>query len=125
MGRPRVDLEYAAFYPEVRSVTLSSGSSLSPGIDLDGLTLVGILMPSTWDGTAITFRASINGTAWFDLYDAAGNEVTLSVAPSRYIQIDPRRFVGIRYLRIRSGTGSAPVNQTASRVVQLILAAPR
>ncbi|MCX2726013.1 hypothetical protein OO015_00635 [Thermomicrobium sp. 4228-Ro] len=125
MGRPRVDLEYTAFYPEIDSVTISSGSSISPGVDLDGLTLVGILMPDTWDGTSITFQASLNGTGWYDLYDAAGNEVTLTVGPARYIQIDPQRILGIRYLRIRSGTAATPVNQTANRTLQLVTRAIR
>jgi hypothetical protein len=115
-----VDLEYTAFYPEVKSVTISTGSSLSPGVDLDGLTLVAIVMPSTWDGTTITFQVSPNGTDWYNLHDAAGSEVALTVGPSRYIQLDWQRFLGIRYLRIRSGTAATPVNQTATRTLHLV-----
>ncbi len=120
MSRPRVDLEYTVFYPEIKSVTISSGSNMSAGVDLDGLTLVAIVMPSAWDGTTITFQASTNGTDWYNLHDAAGNAVVLTVAPSRYVQLDWQRFLGIRYIRIRSGTVTTPVNQTANRILRLV-----
>lgn len=120
MPRSRVDLEYAAFYPEIMSVTIAGGSSLSGAVDLNGLSLVAILMPTAWDGTSITFQASVNGTDWFNLHDAAGNAITVTVAASRYIQLDWQRFLGIRYLRIRSGTASSPVNQTATRTLRLV-----
>jgi hypothetical protein len=120
MNRPRLDLESTVFYPEIKTVTIAAGNSLSNGVDLDGVNLVAIVMPTAWDGTSITFQASHNGTDWFNLHDAAGNAITVTVAASRYIQLDWQRFLGIRYLRIRSGTAASPTNQTATRTLRLV-----
>jgi len=120
MSRSRIDLEYAAFYPVIVSATISSGGNLSGAIDLNGLSLVAIIMPSAFDGTTLTFQASHNGTNWFELHDAAGNAITVTVGANRYIQLDWQRFLGIRYIRIRSGTASSPVNQTAARTLHLV-----
>jgi hypothetical protein len=120
MTRPRVDLEFTAFYPETRSVVIPAGGSLSDPVDLDGVKLLGIQMPSAWDAANLTFQVSANGVAYADLYNQAGSEVVVNAAAGRFIALDPALFAGIRFLRIRSGTAETPINQTAARTLLLV-----
>lgn len=121
MTRPRTDLEFTAFYPEARSVQIPANAALSDAIDLDGVTLVGIQMPSAWDAANLTFQVSVDGSTFANLYDQAGSEVTVNASAGRYIVVDHLTFLGIRYLKVRSGTSAAPVNQTASRVLTVVV----
>lgn len=105
--------------------TIPAGQSLSAAVPLavNGETLVAIQMPAAWTAAALTFQAAHDDDATFvDLYNAAGVEVTIQAAQSRYIPVDPADFRGVLFLKIRSGTGAAPVNQTADRTLILVTA---
>ena len=104
----------------VVKATIAINTALSPGVDLGGLHLCGIRMPAGWDAAAITLQVSNDGQTWRDLYDVNG-EVSIPVAASRHIALELARFVGIGgMVRVRSGTGSVPVNQTAARDIELV-----
>lgn len=120
MTRPRVDLEFTAFYPDRFVVTIPEGGSVSDVVDLDGVHLVGIQMPATWDAANITFQASADGVTFADLYNQSGSEVTVDAAAGRFIALDPTLFAGIRFLKVRSGTAATPVNQAAARTLILV-----
>jgi hypothetical protein len=113
------------------TVTIASGASLSGaahiGFALSGGgsrgTLVGIQMPSAWTAASLTFQASNDGTTFTNLYDAAGNEVSVTTDASRWIALDPADFAGITHLKVRSGTSGTAVNQGADRVLTLIVRA--
>lgn len=101
-----------------------SGASLSGSIDLIGFLLAGIQMPTGWTAASITFQASVDGTTFQDVYDTEGNEYTIAsagAAASRFIALDPRDFAGVRFLKIRSGSSAAAVNQGADRTFGLAL----
>ena len=104
------------------SVTIAASGSLSGAADLTGFTLVSIQMPTTWTAAAITFSGSLDGSTYGDVYNTAGTEYTIasaSAVASRLIILDPRDFAGVRYLKIRSGTSAATVNQAAARTLVL------
>lgn len=108
------------------TVTIANGASLSgAAVFVNGVTsLVGIVIPAAWTAAALTFQASADGTTYGDLYNTAGTEVTIpssAVAASRYIALDPSDFAGIAYLKVRSGTSAAAVNQTADRTLTLVV----
>lgn len=67
-------------YNSTNSVTVSSGQTTSGGITLGGQMVVGLLIPSTWDGGNITVQGSdtLNGT-YVDVYDSSGNICTATV----------------------------------------------
>jgi hypothetical protein len=46
-------------------------------------------------------------------------EVTLTAAADRIVRFPPDFRLGFPYLRIRSGTTAAPVNQAAARTVEI------
>ena len=103
------------------SVTISNGTALSPAVDLTQYSLVGLVMPSGWTAANLTFQGSVDNSNFFDLYDS-GAEINLgAAAASRYVLLNPAVFAGLRYLKVRSGTSAAPVNQGADRAITLVL----
>lgn len=103
------------------TVTITSGTSLSAAVDLNTMRLHRIVFPAGWDTAAMTFVGSYDGTNYNNLYDSNG-EVTASYAgAARSVVIDPAVSFGIRYWKFRSGTAAAAVNQTADRLLTLVL----
>ena len=105
---------------ETKSVTISSGSSLSSAVDLGGRKLVAIVMPSAWTAASLTFQASVDGVTYYDVYDGS-TERTVAVAASYYSMLAIGDYVGVRYLKVRSGTAASGVNQGADRTLTLVL----
>ncbi|MDR3560479.1 MAG: hypothetical protein P4N59_03410 [Negativicutes bacterium] len=109
------------------TTTIQSGQPLSDEIDLGNEQLVAIQMPTGWDAANISFQASMalaaNGGIYQDLYNDGGNEVIVVAAASRCIAINAAALsiAPLRYIRIRSGSTGTPVNQTAARILSLIL----
>lgn len=102
--------------------TIASGQSISSEIDLGSRAIIlGIIMPNVWTTASLTFQAGETGDLK-NLYDETGTEVTVSADASRVIRfknITP--WTGVRYLKVRSGTSSTPVTQTADRTLKLIV----
>lgn len=105
---------------ETLTCTIESGASLSGAVDLGGRKLVAIDMPASWTAASLTFQASVDNSTWDDLYDGA-TERALTVAASRYMHQNIADWVGVRYLKIRSGTAGTPVNQGGDRVITLVV----
>ena len=103
-------------------LTLASGSALSDPINLAGLRLFSLFIPDSWTAANLTFQASPDGGAtWANLYDRNGNELVAIATPGTCVLLDPQQFAAMPFLKIRSGTASSPVAQTADRALQLIL----
>lgn len=103
------------------SALIASGGSLSGAIDLGDHRLFAIQMPASWTTAGLTFQASYDGVTFADVLESEATEVAVSAAASKYIVIqNPARWLGIRYLKIRSGTSASAVNQGAERTLQVI-----
>jgi len=104
--------------------TIAAGAALSGPCALGALTLVGISMPATWTAAPLTFQVSPDGgTTWQELYDGAGNEITVTAAAGQFIILlaDPSYlWRGVNMVQVRSGTAAAPVNQPAGAMVNLV-----
>lgn len=103
--------ESTNFSPNVcfdNTVTITSGQTQSGAVDLDGTTLCGLLLPSTFDGTTITFQTSdtLAGT-YVDIQDGTGASASVTCAASKYIALDPLAFAGIRFLKLTAGTSQS------------------
>ena len=108
----------------VATSTIANGQSLSGVIDLEGRTMVGIIMPAAWTAASLTFQACATQTGTYsDLYDDSGIEVAVQAAAARAIAVDlaALKLAPWRYLRIRSGTSGTPVNQGAERILTLVV----
>ena len=117
-----------------RQVKIPSGAALSVHvdehtpttersfIDLAGSVLVGIEMPAGWDAADITVIGSTDGGATSkELVDDGGTAVQFVVAANRLIPVDWAAMLCPRWLRLRSGTSGTPVNQTADRLIGLVV----
>ena len=108
--------------------TIASGTSLSPAVYIGAGEIVSIDMPAGWDAASLTFQKSTDGVNFEDVHDDAGNEVTAQVTASVSITIGEgtaagkakrEDFLGAPFLKIRSGTSAAPVNQGAERQLKV------
>lgn len=109
-----------------KTATIAINASLSGEVDLEGFTLVSIIMPAAWTAANLTFQASdVTGGTFQDVYDDQGVEVTVQAAASRSIGIDllAGALAGFRFIKIRSGTTGTPVNQAAARTLTLAVKA--
>jgi len=102
-------------------VTIANGGSLSPAIDLALGRLTRIIMPAAWDTANLTFQTSMDGVTWNNFYDSYGTEYTVTAAAARSILIPLADFIGVQFIKIRSGTNASPVNQTADRALTLVV----
>lgn len=108
----------------VVTVTIANAASLSGAADTRGYAAAGIVIPSDWvTATSITFQGSPDNSNWFNLYDDSGTEVVATVAASRAVSFDviAGAVAPWRYLKVRSGTSAAAVNQTDADGVSLSL----
>lgn len=105
-------------------VQITSGTALSSEIDIGGWTLVGIVVPSNWTTSGLSFQASADGGQSFgELLDMTATAIAISSVPGgaqAFIAVDPTKWRGVRSLKVRSGTSSAPVNQTNTVTLQLL-----
>lgn len=103
------------------TATIANGESLSGAVDCGNKRLAGIHMPADWTAADLTFQGSSDGTTFNNLYDKDGVEYTVDAADDRYIIVPLADFIGIRHLKIRSGTSGSAVAQGASRALTLVL----
>lgn len=108
---------------ESDALTILSGQSLSDALDLKGRILTGVFLPAAWTAANLTFQASPDGGTYYDAWDQA-LEITVSAAASRFVAIDAQLFLGVRFLKVRSGTSGTPVAQGADRALILMTGAP-
>jgi hypothetical protein len=104
------------------TATIAANGTRSAEIDIgNGRILTGIRMPALWTTANMSFLAGASA-ALQDLYDDAGVRVSVVVGGGRTVQIgDPAKWIGIRYLKVRSGATSTSVAQTAARSVVLVM----
>ena len=114
---------------ESMTVTIASGTSLSPAVKLGQKTLVGIALPSAWTAADITFQVSPDGGTTFGEAETSDGTAANAAAPfqihspaaSQFIAFDPTRFRGVNCIKVRSGTSGTPVAQGADRVLTLLV----
>lgn len=107
--------------PTQVTATIANGGSLSSAVDLAGKILVGYIIPAGWTAAGLTFQTSPDGVAAYnDVYDFTGTEIAHVVAASRFVRVNPGDWVGVRFIKVRSGTAAVPVNQGAVRDIILV-----
>lgn len=114
----------------VLPLTIPAGQSLSPPLQISaGLKIVRIGTPDAWDVAPITFQISLDGIGYLDLFHVAQThegawtpyEVNVPfVVPNSILLLPPGAGANIGWLKIRSGTGSKPVNQAADRTFAIV-----
>ena len=106
----------------VVTVVIANAASLSGTVDLDGgdRQMVGMQMPAAWTAADVTFAVSHDGTTFVPLH-WSGAEYTIAAAggadASLGVSLEPSAFAGWPFVRVRSGTSAAAVNQLAERTL--------
>jgi len=75
----------------------------------------GLQMPAVFAGVAITFQVSTTPGGTFQVFHKDGSAVSITVANSLYIWLDPAIFYCVKYMKLVSG--SAEADTTAIEVV--------
>ena len=91
--------------------TIPHNESLSDGVDSSEGTIVRITVPQEFTEANLTFQTSSDGGMYNDLYDDKGEEVTVPAHPDTTIAVSGAWVRSIGWLKIRSGTREAPVDQ--------------
>ncbi len=111
--------------PTVATATIANGQSLSDAVEVDGK-LVTIITPAAWTAADMTFQGSQDGTNFYNIYDDGTERIIASAniptAAVRVLSLDLTDWIGIKYVKIRSGTAAVAVNQGASRAILLVMA---
>ena len=90
-----------------------NGTVAAPAIEMpERQYLAGIVIPAGWVAADLTFQGSADGTDFYDVYDEFDAEVVVQAAASRYIILDPAKFMNFGWIKVRSGTTATPVTQT-------------
>lgn len=126
---PQAQQTVASGSPQFVTATIANGASLSDIQKVDGK-LVGLIIPAAWTAAAITFSASQDGSAFADLWETStGTAVERTIASaniptaaSRFLSLSLSDWIGINFLKVRSGISGAAVNQGAARSIILVLA---
>lgn len=93
--------------------TILKDESLSDGADCSAGDIVRITIPQEFTDANLTFQVSTDGNLYNDLYDARGNEITITAQPDSAIIIQGEVWgKAINFIKIRSGTRNHPVPQT-------------
>lgn len=106
---------------------INNNEAISGSVDLGGFSLIALEMPELWAGTQVTFQCKAERSQtsaesiedWDNVYDSAGNELTVTVAANRVVTDIPE-LAPLRFIRIRSGTSTTPVNQSPSKQIRII-----
>jgi hypothetical protein len=107
----------AVFDPILRTetVTISSSGTVSSAVDVENLSVVGIIMPATFTGTTITFQVSDDNSTFQALYNANNTAVSMSVTQGRSYGLVPGDFAAWRYIKVVSSS-----TEGTARVIKLM-----
>lgn len=106
----------------IAAVIPSGATGQSAAVDLTGFAVTGIVMPATWVAAGITMLTSdAEAGTFLPVHDAAGTEMLITVAASRFVALSPDATSSLRWVKLRSGTTATPVDQTAERALTLIV----
>jgi hypothetical protein len=108
--------------------TIAAGTSITGPIDCSAGVPVMLVMPPDWDYAPISFQVAIEGYVdYVDVFDSGVEQVVLEVMPggresgTGYI-IPPGVLDWAQWIKVRSGTRSDPVDQSADRTFSVVLA---
>ena len=105
---------------EILKVTIANGTSLSGPAAIGRGTLMAVILP-TFTSASLSFQVSEDGVTYREAFDSANAAVAVSASVGdRYIQA-PAALAGAAWIKVRSGTSGAPVNQGAERTISLVL----
>ncbi len=105
----------------ILTVTIANGASLSDAAAPGNGKVVGIQLP-TFTSASLTFQGSFDGVTFANLRNADGTtETSVGATVGDLTILAPAALEACAFIKVRSGTAAAPVNQGAARTIQLIV----
>ena len=99
------------------STTIANGATESSAVELRQFAGGGYSLPSSYDGTAITFKVCDDESGTYQaLYDQYGNQVSVVTAASRSFAL-PSELFGWPWFKFVAGT-----SQTGDTTITVVLA---
>jgi hypothetical protein len=103
-----------------KSTTIPQGAGETPEIDLEGFTLVAVVIPTGWTNANLSLVASpTTGGTFRAVYDSGGTAVSLTVGTGNKVVVptyDQDIFGALRFIKL-----VATANQASLRNLTLIL----
>lgn len=115
-ARDMVLIEASSGAPLIISVPVTT---ISDEVNISGYYVAAIKMPDAWNTANLTFQASADCSNYGNVYDIYGSLYTVNAAAGRYISVNPADFSGARCIKIRSGTPTVTVTQSAGTILQI------
>lgn len=112
---------------KVVTVIVPAGAAGGPSVavDLQGYRVGAIVMPGTWVAASLTFLGSPDDNSDYQsVYDGDGGEVAMTVVQAQTHvpnAVQTLALTAFRFLQLRSGTKTVPVDQTVQRTLTLVL----
>jgi hypothetical protein len=111
--------------PTLVPFTLHSGESLSDAVQVPaGQRAISFTLPADWEDSSLTFQASADGSAFFEVTEAltALDFLTFTGAKAGMLIYAPTwNSARLPYLRVRSGTLAEAQTQSGDRTLNLIV----
>lgn len=86
------------------------------GVDLGGRVLCGAFVPASFEGTTLQFTAAPTlGGTYVPVTNEDGTEYEVTIAPSKFVMLDPRVTAGLRFVKPLIGTA-----QTGDNTITLV-----
>ncbi len=91
------------------TTTIAVGQTDSSAIDLCGLELVGLFIPSNFTATAISIQtAPASGGTYVTAQDGYGSTYSITVSANKYVPISNYNVVaGLRFIKLIAGTAQS------------------
>ena len=108
------DFQSKLCYDKTATITIADSTTVSNAVDLNGTKLVGIFVPSTFDGTAFTFTAcdTVGGTYLAVQIDHTSSAAyTVTTTASRYVPLANLDIpAGLRFIKIVTSSAQTTTN---------------
>ena len=107
---------------QTQTAAIANGQALSSAVSMqDGFKPVALILPSSFDGTKLTFQVSLDGSTWSNLRLAFGQSQELDTEAAAGAAVRIEWFpTWAKAMRIRSGTAASATNQTADRALTVV-----
>ena len=90
-------------------IDISADNSNSLGVKTDGMLLCGIEFPAAMTGSAVSFDFSMDNSAFIDVKETDGTDVSYTVSAGDILRVDPSgwAFASNGYIRVTSNGSEA------------------
>lgn len=111
----------SVYQVETVQVTITNGQQDSGVLTLYDRSLVGLILPATFDGAGLTLLVSQDGTTFVELDDPdTGAAVSLTVTASKAYAIDPILCIPWNFLKLHATTAQSTTDTVITAMVRRV-----